>query len=242
MKNQNNLPTNKAKKKKNDIKPASEIVLAVLEANQAEYVTLGEITNSLNKHGFLVFFIIFAFPIAIPLPYPPGFPSIIALPLLAFSVQMFLGYDHPVLPSYLNQKKISQKLLSKMVKKMSYWLKKIESFSKPRMVEVMENEVTYKVLSLVIMASSVCIILPILFGNALPSLGIVLIALGLLNEDGAFALAGVIASIIGMLVAFFVVYLGIGAIKLLLGDVAILHQIPEILQHSEFDNSATSYT
>lgn len=65
------------------IDPISEVLVKLTKnLNEDSYITIGEINHILLDRGFGLMMILFAFPMAIPLPYPPGFTAILGTPLL----------------------------------------------------------------------------------------------------------------------------------------------------------------
>lgn len=187
--------------------PVSELLLMLADKNKnREFVSLGEINEYLSERGFALLMILFAFPMAIPLPYPPGFTTILGLPLLIFSIQMLFGFPKPVLPNWIANKNIKSSHLVFAIEKSNKYFKMIEKFLRPRM-EYFSSSAGEKMIGFVSLLSSITIALPIWGGNALPSAGIVIMALGLLDKDGVVVIIGVIVSLIGLFVAYLIVYL-----------------------------------
>ncbi|RYE11549.1 MAG: hypothetical protein EOP34_12170 [Rickettsiales bacterium] len=58
--------------------------------------------------------------------------------------------------------------------------------------------------------------MPIIFGNTLPSVGIILISIGIINRDGVITLFGVVIGLIGIILASLVAIVGFEAISLLI--------------------------
>ncbi len=74
--------------------------------------------KSMNAGGFGLVLMFFSFPILIPL--PPPLPSLIALPLIIFSLQMMAGLTAPKLPKIISQKSIERQLVAKIIEKASF--------------------------------------------------------------------------------------------------------------------------
>ncbi|MCT4635366.1 MAG: exopolysaccharide biosynthesis protein [Rickettsiales bacterium] len=187
--------------------PASQLLQELVEKKKStKTISLGEINEHLNERGFALLMILFSFPMAIPLPYPPGFTTILGLPLLFFSIQMLLGMDKPSLPEWIAKKTIQTSHLMFAVDKSSPYFLKLEKLLKPRMAyfSSIHGE---KLIGFVSMLCAISIALPIIFGNAVPSAGIFIMALGLLGKDGLVIIIGIITSIIGLFIASLVVYL-----------------------------------
>ena len=187
--------------------PASQLLQELVDKkNLSESISLGEINEHLSERGFALLMILFSFPMAIPLPYPPGFTTVLGLPLLFFSIQMLMGMDKPSLPSWVAKKNIKTSHLVFAVEKSAKYFIKLERLLKPRLAyfSSIHGE---KLIGFMSMLCAICIALPIMFGNAVPSAGIFIMALGLLGKDGLVIIIGIITSIIGLCVASLVVYL-----------------------------------
>ncbi len=187
--------------------PASQLLQELVDKNKStDSISLGAINEHLNERGFALLMILFSFPMAIPLPYPPGFTTILGLPLLFFSIQMLLGMDKPSLPAWVAKKTIKTSHLGFAVEKSAKYFIKLEKLLRPRLAyfSSIHGE---KLIGFVSMLCAISITLPIMFGNAVPSAGIFIMALGLLGKDGVVIIIGIITSIIGLFVASLVVYL-----------------------------------
>lgn len=186
---------------------ASQLLQELVDKKKStNSISLGEINEHLSERGFALLMILFSFPMAIPLPYPPGFTTVLGLPLLFFSIQMLMGMDKPSLPAWIANKTIQTSHLVFAVEKSAKYLTKLERLLKPRLAyfSSIHGE---KLIGFVAILCAISITLPIMFGNAVPSAGIFIMALGLLGKDGLVIIIGIIVSIIGLFVASLVVYL-----------------------------------
>lgn len=199
--------------KEEQVKKISSLLEDIIEDKKDQKeISLYEINNALHERGFGLLMILFSFPMAIPLPYPPGFTTILGLPLLFYALQMITGKRNPWLPEWLGNKKVQFEHLVYAIEKFSVFFRFTERFMKPRLTFLSHNkgEIFIGFISLL---CSISIILPIWFGNAIPSLGIFIMSIGLIQEDGVVIIAGIITSIIGLFVAAAVLLLGVAAVK-----------------------------
>jgi hypothetical protein len=199
--------------------PASKLLEDLAELKKdTETVTLGDISDHLSERGFAILMILFAFPMAIPLPYPPGFTTILGLPLLIFSVQIIMGMSKPLLPKWIAKKTIKTSHLIFAIEKSAKYFVKAERFLRPRL-PYFSSDTGERIIGVVSLLCSISVVLPIMFGNAIPSAGILIMALGLLGKDGAVILFGIIVSIIGLFIATMVVYLFFYGAKMAAGSI-----------------------
>lgn len=196
---------------------ASELLQDLVTQNShKEFISIKEISNHLSQNGLAVLMILFAFPMVIPLPYPPGFTTILGLPLIFFSIEMLLGLDKALLPAWIANKTIKITHLTYAVEKSAKYFIKIENFFKPRM-HFFSSIPGKKIIGFFSLLCAFSVTLPIFFGNMIPSAGIMIMALGLLSKDGIVILIGIIVSIFGLTIAGLVVYLFFYGAKLAAG-------------------------
>ncbi len=177
-----------------------------------ELLSLFEVNHFLHEKGFALLLILFSFPMALPLPYPPGFTTILGLPLIFYGIQMILGRVDPWLPKFIGSKTIKISHLRFAIEKSQKFFCFIEKFSRPRLLSLTSPN-GEKVVGFFVLICAITITLPIWFGNAIPSLGILVMSLGVLNRDGLAVIIGVVISIIGVFIASLVVIWGVKFVK-----------------------------
>jgi hypothetical protein len=72
----------------------TQILEDLVNSSTADKVLVGDIINSMEAIGFGLALMIFSLGIIIPL--PPPFPSIISIPLVLFSIQMYLTQSYTI--------------------------------------------------------------------------------------------------------------------------------------------------
>jgi hypothetical protein len=200
-----------------DMVSASELLQKLVDKTKdQENISLREINQHLSKCGFSILMILFAFPMAIPFPYPPGFTTVLGIPILIFSIQMMFGMKNPLLPNWIAQKTIKSAHLAFAVKKTHKYFVFLERKMKVR-IPYFSSSSGEIIIGFVSFICSIAIVLPIMFGNAVPSAGICIMALGLLEKDGLVIIFGIIVSVVGIFVASMVVYLFFWGAKLAAG-------------------------
>ncbi len=170
------------------------------DENSKKEISLDELTKILKDKGFGILMLICSFPMAIPLPYPPGFTTILGIPLMLFSIQMLLGYEAPKLPRWIGRKSFKIKSMRDSINKAMPYILKIEKYIKPRFLQ-MTTISAEKFVGAISLLCAIFITLPIMFGNAVPSAGILVMSLGLISKDGITVLLGILISIIGIIIA-----------------------------------------
>ena len=157
----------------------------------ATTISLSEIIAAFHERGFGVILFIFALPMALPLPVPPGINVLLATPLILLTAQQLIGRRDIWLPQKIRRKGLPAKGLIKMLDKSVPWIAKIEVLIRPRLGFLTQGLFSHLIgLCGLIMALTVCIPLPLT--NTVPSMGIACMAIGVVMRDGLAVLAGIV--------------------------------------------------
>ncbi|MCB9964788.1 MAG: exopolysaccharide biosynthesis protein [Rhodospirillales bacterium] len=157
----------------------------------ATTISLSEIIAAFHERGFGVILFIFALPMALPLPVPPGINVLLATPLILLTAQQLIGRRDIWLPQKMRHKGLPAKGLIKMLDKSVPWIAKIEVLIRPRLGFLTQGLFSHLIgLCGLIMALTVCIPLPLT--NTVPSMGIACMAIGVVMRDGLAVLSGII--------------------------------------------------
>ena len=153
-----------------------------------ERVTVEQLLTAFHERGFGVLLLIFALPAAIPLP-GLGINLIVAAPLVILSLQQALGADQVRLPHRICRRTISGERLKVITNHARPWARRLEVILKPRLA-FLTHGLSVHIIGVLglLMALSVCVPLPLT--NTVPSIGIAIMAVGLLARDGLFVIAG----------------------------------------------------
>lgn len=188
-------------------KVVSEVLRDVATSFIEDKISIREIKDAIRERGFAILLLIFALPLTIPLPVPPGATTIASMPILLFSLQMVIGLASPWLPQWLEKKSIKRTTLAIIAEKTSAPLKKIEKITCARL-SIVVSILGTKVFAVCSLICSVSIFIPLPMTNFIPAISIVLMSFGVLNRDGLMILVGIIIGAIGIAITFLVVVFG----------------------------------
>ncbi len=174
----------------------STILEDLLETHKSEKILFRDLMQSLHERGFGFITIIFVLPNCIPLPSPPGWSTLFAVPLVFVSIQMMLGRDTPWIPKWLGNKVIKKSSLKFMVDSFLPRLRWIEKFLKPRLFILTASLQAEKFLGLLYFLLSIIMALPIPLMNFLPGITILVMSIGLITKDGIIILLGLLMSVV----------------------------------------------
>ena len=169
----------------------SDMLAAIAADESRERVSIGDLLASMDARAMGALLLIFALPNV--LPSLPGTSGILGLPLIYLTSQMMLG-RLPWLPKFIADRSLARRDFAALIDRMEPWLAWSERFLKPRL-NWLVHEKAERLIGLVALLLSVILILPIPFGNMLPALAICLFALGLMEHDGVWVIAGMVVSV-----------------------------------------------
>lgn len=197
---------------------ASEVLEGVVGGSHADQISLFEINTALHERGFGLLMVIFALVIIF---LPPGITAIPALPIVFFSVQMIMGRDAPWLPKWLGNKTIKRSSLAALIVKTSPKLRKVEKLLRPRL-SFAASPTGERVIGMFALTFALSIVVPLPFTNFLPSMGIILMSLGMLSKDGIPIVLGMLVGTTGITVTTMVLILGKKAVVGILGGTGLI--------------------
>lgn len=183
-------------------KTLSQVLVEIAEDTSRDSVAVRDLISLPGGRGMAGLLFIFAFPNI--LPSPPGLSGLLGLPLLYLSSQMMLARV-PWLPGVINEREVSRARFAQIVTRIDPWMKRAERLLRPRW-SLLVSPRAEQMLGAYCLLMAVVLSLPIPFGNALPSLAICLIALGLLERDGRSVALGLVTGLVALAVAWGVVY------------------------------------
>jgi hypothetical protein len=142
------------------------------------------IVDTLDERAFGLLILLFAIPCLVP-----GLPGaqLIAIPIFLLGLQMVAGRGEVWLPKAALDAKVKRNWIDSIAGFVDKRLRWTQQLSKPRLTGLASGW-SERLIGLVIAIASITIMLPIT--NTIPSLAITIIAVGLLQRDGLFTLAG----------------------------------------------------
>jgi len=179
---------------------ASETLKKIGQKHKNGKTKISELMNDFHENGILLAMVFFALPVAVPLPYPPGFTTIMGVPLIILSIQMLVGSKKVRLPEKVNHYELKNSTLKAISDKIVPIIEAIEKYIKPRL-SFARSVYCEQFVGLICLIAAISIALPIPLTNAIPALGITIMALGLLNRDGIIIIAGFFITVIGIIIA-----------------------------------------
>ncbi|MGX4643103.1 exopolysaccharide biosynthesis protein [Massilia sp. SYSU DXS3249] len=168
----------------------SDMLQRLADEGDSERISIGDLVAALGDRALGALLFIFAFPNA--LPALPGTSAILGAPLVFLAAQLALGLN-PWLPGFIARRSVARKDFQSLIGRMRPWLQRAERMLRPRASALALPPMEY-VVGLICFLLAIVVLLPIPLGNMLPALSISLLALGILERDGYWIVAGLAAA------------------------------------------------
>lgn len=187
--------------------PAAKVTLsfmlqALAHDDSRERISIGDLLEALGDRALAALLFVFAVPNVLPV--PPGTSAILGAPLVFLAAQLAFG-RRPWLPGVIATRTMTRADFAALVRRISPWLARAERLLRPRLTGLALPPMEYLV-GLVCLLLAIVLVLPVPLGNMLLALAISLLALGIMERDGAWILAGLAAAVVSAVVVSGVVF------------------------------------
>jgi hypothetical protein len=182
------------------------------ETVKTPQVTLKEILTLAGERTFGFLFVLLALPSALPIP-APGYSVPFGVLLFLLAVQLVVGRTRPWMPEQWNDKAFDLPSVQKIITAGTPWLRRLETISRPRLTAVCASRPGRAVLGSAISLMAISMMIPIPLTNTLPAMGIFVTGFGLLDDDGAISLGGLVLCVMGGTLTTLVLLFGYEAVK-----------------------------
>lgn len=147
-------------------------------------IAVSTIVDRLDERAFGLLILILTLPCLVP-----GLPGaqIIAIGIALLALQIVIGRKEPWLPGWFVRAQVKKVWISSIATFAEKRLGWTESFARPRLT-FLATGFGERVAALIMALAAVTVMLPIT--NTIPSIALTLLAIGLIQRDGLFALIG----------------------------------------------------
>ena len=178
-------------------KLSTELQRYFFEEERSPQVTLADILQLAGERTFGFFFVLLSWPSALPLP-APGYSTPFGLVIFLLAIQLMSGRKAPWLPDKIMHRPLELKTVQGFLKAGMPWLKKLEIVCRPRLTFICTGLSGRIIIGLGISLMAISMMIPIPGTNTLPAMGIFLTGFGLMDDDGAITLAGLVLCLMGL--------------------------------------------
>ncbi len=170
----------------------------ILRTWPADRLTFGELIEALGQRGYGALIVLLALPNLLPF-WVPFLSPLVGVPMFIICAQLAFGRTTPRLPDIVARRSMRGAALLGMIQKASPWLRRVERFVKPR-PSFLTTRTGERLVGAWCMVLAAIVVLPTPLTNGPPALACLIMALGMLEEDGVVILAG---AAFGLLAAAF---------------------------------------
>jgi hypothetical protein len=181
----------------------SQDIQVLLQKLSEKPLTLADLLAETSERGFSLVIGLLVLPFLLPM--PPGFTGILGSGCLLLSAQMAIGRKSPWLPPSIAQFQFPAGLTLKLLNQVQHVTKILEKIVRPRLRRLTESNHIWQLNGVCIAWLTILLMLPIPFTNPIPTTGILLLAVAMLEADGLL-----ICISYGLTIAITIVVFGIG--------------------------------
>jgi hypothetical protein len=162
--------------------------------------TLGSIFELFEQKSFALLFILLLGVSALPLP-TGGATHVFEIVAMLLAIQLIAGRDHVWLPGRWRRLPLAGPTKQRFIDRLIRVIRWLERFSRPRATFLFDHRLSNIVFGTLVLAGSLAAFLAPPFSglDTLPSLGVVLLSVGVLLEDLAIVVLAVVVGIAGVL-------------------------------------------
>lgn len=164
---------------------------------QGQDRTIGELIDSFGPRSFAVSFVVLmAFP-ALPLP-TGGISHVLELATMLLALELVVGRSEVWVPERWRDKQLAG-LSGKTGRALIRRIRGLERFARPRLGSVLDRRTARRLFGVIVLGLALAaFIAPPFSGlDTLPSLGVVVLSVGMLLHDTVLALAGLVVGALG---------------------------------------------
>ena len=170
----------------------------ILRTWPTDRLTFGELIEALGQRGYGALIVLLALPNLLPF-WVPFLSPLVGVPMFIVCAQLAFGRTTPRLPDMVARRSMRGVALLGMIQKASPWLRRVERFVKPR-PSFLTTRTGERLVGAWCMVLAAIVVLPTPLTNGPPALACLIMALGMLEEDGVVILVG---AAFGLLAAAF---------------------------------------
>jgi hypothetical protein len=176
----------------------SAVLRGLVREASGERVSLGDMVDAFGARAYAPLIVLFAAPNVLPVALP-GISAVLGVPLILLTAEMTIGLRRPWLPGVLRRRSLARGTFESLVERIAPRLARVEAMIRPRFLPLTSAWGTRLIGAVGVILAAI-VFLPVPFGNSLPGLALVLMAIGLLARDGLAVVVGGLVGVAGLAV------------------------------------------
>lgn len=182
----------------------SAVLRGLVREAGGERVSLGDMVDAFDARAYAPLIALFAAPNVLPVALP-GISAVLGAPLILLTAEMMIGLRRPWLPGVLRRRSLARGTFESLVERIEPRLARVETMVRPRLLPLTSTLGTRAIGAVGLILAAI-VFLPVPFGNSLPGLALVLMAVGLLGRDGLAVVVGGLIGVAGLVVVSGFIY------------------------------------
>jgi hypothetical protein len=164
-----------------------------------DQVTVGSLTDLLDERSFAVVLMVLMLPSALPIP-TGGVTHVLEVFATLFALQMIAGREELWIPRRLAQHQLGETFTDKAAPKLLRFIRWFERHARPRLATLLGRRPVVSLLGVILLVFVVgAFVAPPFTGlDTLPSLGVVVVCLGIVFADALIVAAGFVIGVVGL--------------------------------------------
>jgi hypothetical protein len=155
-------------------------------------VPLGAIVDALGSAGTGLCLLLFGLTALVP-----GIAPVFGVALCAISLGLVVGREEPYLPEFMRRWSMDSERLRAGLRRLIPRVARVETWLHPRATHLLHGA-GLRLIGFASLINGILIVLPIPFGNTVPAIAMLVLALGLVTADGIAASLGIAATLIAI--------------------------------------------
>ena len=166
---------------------------------EQDHVTIGSLTDLLDERSFAVVLMVLMLPSALPIP-TGGVTHVLEVFAGLIALQMIVGRHELWIPRRLARKELGATFTGKAAPKLLRFIRWFERHARPRLARLLDRRPVVSVLGVALLVFVIgAFVAPPFSGlDTLPSLGVVVVCLGVVFADGLIVGAGLVIGVVGL--------------------------------------------
>ena len=174
------------------------------EAARKGGLSVAEMVETMGSSSIAFAILVLSLPALTPIPGPFG--MVFGSCLAVVSLQIMAGARHLNLPGFVGNRRMSAETIALIVRYTAPVVSKVEKLLRPGRMPQLAGPSAQRLLGLPVLLLAVAVALPIPFGNLLPVIALIIIAMALLERDGLAVLVGLAAAVLALAVTTGLLY------------------------------------
>jgi hypothetical protein len=173
----------------------SSVLVRLAADHPGPTIRMGEVVAALGDRGLGLAILMLALPNLLPGPVMPGYSAIFGIPIAVLSARL-LGREHnPHLPGWIERRALALPRFRQLVAKAAPLLRRIEAVLHPR-PSFFTSPAGVRTIGGLLLTTAIFLSVPVPLAGWVPTIAIIVLALGLIEKDGRALAAGAVLAVL----------------------------------------------